>query len=135
MKRIESIFYFFIILMLASCGVNSADNKNKTVFRYNESVGIVSLDPAYAKDQACIWACNQLYNGLVQLDDKLEVLPCIAKSWEISGSGLLYTFHLRNNVFFHDHELFKNGKGRQVTASDFKYSFSRIVDPKIASPG
>jgi oligopeptide transport system substrate-binding protein len=135
MKRIEFIFSFFIVLLFVSCGGNSADNKGKTVFRYNESVGIVSLDPAFAKDQACIWACNQIYNGLVQLDDKLQVLPCIAKSWEISDSGLLYTFHLRKDVFFHDHELFIDGKGRQVVASDFVYSFSRIVDPGIASPG
>lgn len=135
MRELVGFFSFLVSLLLVSCGVNSTDNSDKTVFKYNEAVGIVSLDPAFAKDQACIWACNQIYNGLVQLDDDLEVLPCIAKSWDVSDSGKLYTFHLRTDVFFHDHELFKNGKGRKVTASDFVYSFGRIIDPKMASPG
>ncbi len=124
-----------LIVLLISCNNDRKSEKGKTVFIYNESAGISSLDPAFSKDQACIWPDNQLYNGLVQLDDKLEVLPCIAKSYEISDDGLLYTFHLRNDVFFHDHELFKNKKGRKVTASDFVYSFKRIIDPKVASPG
>lgn len=124
-----------ISVLVASCdGIDNGDG-SKTVFRYNEASGIVSLDPAFAKDQACIWACNQLYNGLVQLDDELHVLPCIARSWEISDSGKLYTFHLRTDVFFHDHEIFPNGKGRKVIASDFVFSFKRIIDPKVASPG
>ena len=130
------LFLFFIFLIfIVSCSRNTNEDKGKTVFRYNEAAGIVSLDPAFAKDQACIWACNQLYNGLVQLDDNLQVLPCIAKSWEISHDGLLYTFHLRNDVFFHDHKLFFNSKGRKIIASDFVYSFNRIIDPKLASPG
>jgi peptide/nickel transport system substrate-binding protein len=93
------------------------------------------LDPAYAKDQANIWICNQVYNGLLQLDDQLNIQPCIAKEWKIDSSGLIYTFDLRQDVFFHDHEAFHGGKGRKVTAQDFVYSFNRILDPKIASPG
>jgi oligopeptide transport system substrate-binding protein len=128
-------YYFLFLAFLISCGGNPYEEANKTVFRYNESSGIASLDPAFAKDQACIWACNQIYNGLVQLNDSLVVMPCIARSWDISDSGLLYTFHLRTDIFFHDHELFKEGKGRKVIASDFVYSFKRIIDPKVASPG
>ena len=135
MKISSLIIFIFSFFLISSCSRNDADDKNKTVFRYNESAGIASLDPAYARDQACIWATNQIYNGLVQLDDRLEILPCIARSWNISNGGLIYSFHLRNDVFFHDNELFKNGKGRKVTASDFVYSFNRIIDPEIASPG
>lgn len=120
---------------MMSCNPGQRENQDKTVFRYNESGGITSLDPAFAKDQACIWATNQIYNGLVQLNDKLEVIPCIAKSWKISKDGLMYTFHLRNDVFFHESEIFKNGKTRKVIAQDFVYSFKRIIDPKVASPG
>jgi len=135
MKKRNLVIYLLFFIFLISCSRNAADDKNKTVFRYNEKAGITSLDPAFAKDQACIWACNQLFNGLVQLNDKLEILPCIAHSWEVSSDGLIYTFHLRNDVFFHDNELFKNGKGRKVVASDFVYSFKRLIDPDVASPG
>ncbi len=126
---------FFCIIFLFSCDGKKHFDNSKTVFKYNESAGITSLDPAFAKDQSTIWAANQLFNGLVQLDDALNVKPCIAKRWLISEDGLFYTFFLRNDVRFHDHALFQNGKGRKVVASDFVFSFSRLIDPNIASPG
>lgn len=119
---------------MLSCQNYDKLNEGKTVFRYNESAGISSLDPAFARNQANIWAVNQLFNGLTQLDDDLNILPCIAKSWDISSDGLKYTFHLRNDVFFHDNSLFKTAN-RKVIAQDFVYSFNRIVDKKVSSPG
>jgi oligopeptide transport system substrate-binding protein len=135
MIRILGLFSLSL-LFLCSCGHSKKNiSSKKTVFRYNESAGITSLDPAFCKDLANIWAVNQLFNGLVQFNDNMQIEPCIAKKWEISSNGLNYTFHLRNDVYFHDNELFKDGKGRKVTASDFEYSFFRIVDHHIASPG
>jgi peptide/nickel transport system substrate-binding protein len=124
-----------MIIVISSCKSGRFDNDGRTVFRYNESAGITSLDPAFARDQANIWATNQLFNGLVQLDTDLKVKPCIAKSWEISPDGLEYTFHLRDDVFFHPDVVFKANKGRKVVANDFMYSFNRILDTKLASPG
>ncbi|MEI6124328.1 MAG: ABC transporter substrate-binding protein [Bacteroidota bacterium] len=124
-----------VVIFLACCTNKSLKNNNRKVFRYNESAGITSLDPAFAKDQAQIWACNQLFNGLVQADDSLNIKPCVAKSWTISNDGLTYTFKLRTDVYFHDDPLFINGKGRRVVSSDFVYSFKRILSDKIASPG
>ncbi len=54
---------------------------------------------------------------------------------EISEDGREYTFTIRNDVYFHDHDRFENGKGRKVTAHDFEYSFYRIIDEDVASPG
>ena len=106
------------------------------IFRYNESAGITTLDPAFAKDQALTWACRQLYNGLVQLDSALQVQPCIAKRWSISPDGRTYTFTLRKDVYFHTNALFPTPDStRRVTADDFVYSFSRLTDPEVASPG
>ena len=121
-------------LILVSCHNRTADD-GRTVFRYNESAGITTLDPAFARDQATIWATHQLYNGLLQLGDDLSIQPCIAKSFEISDDGLTYTFHLRQDVYFHDDPLFPGGKGRRVVAGDFVYSFQRISDETNASPG
>jgi oligopeptide transport system substrate-binding protein len=128
---------FLLLLFIFSQGCLNVkrEEKGRTVFRYNEAANITSLDPMYSRDQANIWAVHQLFNGLVQLSEKLEILPCIAKSWEITGEGKVYTFHLRNDVFFHDSQSFPVGKGRKVTASDFIYSFNRIADPFNASPG
>ncbi|MFZ4741848.1 MAG: ABC transporter substrate-binding protein [Bacteroidales bacterium] len=129
-------FYFTILCLLLLISCNHPDYKNNTkkVFRYNESAGITSLDPAFSKDQSNIWVCNQLYNGLVQLDEQLKVQPCIASHWSISADGKTYTFIIRNDIYFHKSSIFKDST-RKVVANDFVYSFNRIVDEKIASPG
>ncbi len=128
-----SFLLIFSITFFLSCATKK-ENKDKQIFRYNEVSNIASLDPAFAKDQAMIWVDNQLYNGLFQLDSSLNVLPCIAKSYDISEDGLTYTFHLRDDVYFHKDKCFKNGT-RKVVAQDFVYSFNRIIDEKVASPG
>ncbi len=123
----------FITLFFANCS-NSNKNRND-IFYYNEDAGITSLDPAFAKDQNNIWAVTQLYNGLVELDSNLNIIPAIAKSWEITDSGKTYTFYLRNDIYFHDHECFANGKGRKLISKDIAFSLIRIFDPTTASTG
>lgn len=124
----------FATLFFLSC-TNSHNNINKTVFRYNEVDAITSLDPIYTRNLSNINGVNQLFNGLVQLDDELNVIPCIAKNWHISNDGMLYTFTLRDDVFYHNHKLFGKDSTRNVVAEDFVYSLNRIVDSKWASPG
>jgi oligopeptide transport system substrate-binding protein len=121
------------LVFLLSC--SGKEQARKNIFRYNESKGIPTLDPAFARNQTIIWPVNQLFNGLVQLDEKLQVQACIAHDWEISEDGKEYTFYLRRDVFFHDHPSFHDGRGRAVTADDFVYSLNRIIDPRVASPG
>ena len=125
---------FALILMIVSCDSSTSDDEKKSIFRYNEAVSLTSLDPAYAKDLPHIWVSNQLFNGLVSLDDKLDIVPTIAKSWDISANGLVYTFQLRKDVFFHESPAFPQ-KTRMVNADDVVYSFNRILNPTLASPG
>ncbi|QXU42252.1 ABC transporter substrate-binding protein [Pedobacter sp. D749] len=128
------IFWFFCVILFFSCKEN-ADHHDKKVFNINLDQGLTSIDPAFARNQNAIWMTNQIFNGLVQIDSSLQTLPCIAKSWQVSEDALTYTFNLRNDVYFHDDPIFKNGKGRKVIASDFAYSFYRLIDPKVASSG
>lgn len=123
----------FMLLMACSSKQNTGSQGN--VFRYNEHANLSTLDPAFAKDLRTIWATNQLFNGLVQLNEQLEVQPDIAKDWKLSEDGKTYTFHLRSDVEFHEHELFGEKNTRTVVASDFVYSFKRLQDPEVASPG
>jgi len=122
-----------ILLFTVTCKDHRNENDVRTVFNYNEMAGISGLDPASANNLEDIWAVNQLYNGLVQLNDSLQVVPCIAKSWVISDGGLSYTFVLRNNIYFHDNKCFKKEKGRRVTAKDFVASFNRLYDARVSS--
>lgn len=122
------------VILLACSNRKKLQNDNQ-VFRYNEHSNISSLDPAFAKQLSDIWAINQLFNGLVQLDDELNVKPDIAKKWSISENGKSYMFTLRNDVYFHKHKLFGIDSTRIVNAHDFDYSFKRLINNDIASPG
>lgn len=124
-----------IAIQLIGCK-HTADNRDNNVFLLNLSSGsLESMDPAFAKDLYMMWTANMVYNTLVETDENLHLQPSLAKSWEVSEDGLVHTFHLRDDVFFQDNEAFKNGKGRKMVAQDVAYSFSRIIDPKVASYG
>ncbi len=128
-----SMLCLFVLALTTTCSDSKEDQDKRTVFNYNEMAGVSTLDPASANNTEVIWPVNQLYNGLVQLDDSLKLIPCIAKSWSISEDGLTYTFNLRNDVYFHDNQCFENGKGRKVTAKDFVISFNRLYDARVSS--
>ena len=135
MKNKLCISGFFFLFLWISCQQVSEEYADRKVFRMNMEAGLSSLDPAFARDQSTIWMTAQLYNGLVELDSSLKVVPSIAKSWDISPDGLTYTFLLRKDVFFHKDPLFGRDSTRAVNATDFEYSFRRICDKKTASTG
>jgi len=49
-----------------------------------------------------------------------EMIPALAESWEVSEDGLVYTFHLRTDVKWHD--------GEPFTAEDVKFTVDTILD-------
>tara|TARA_R110000787_G_scaffold86285_7_gene184053 strand:- start:9322 stop:10950 length:1629 start_codon:yes stop_codon:yes gene_type:complete len=128
----------YCLLLLISCNSESNSDKDHLVFRYNEHSNIATLDPAFASNPQLIWPTNQLFNSLVQLDDELNIQPDIAKKWTFNDSTLTYTFHLRNDVYFHKSEVFVEhykDSTRKVNATDFEYSFNRLLDEKVAARG
>ena len=129
----QNIFAIILTILVSVCSCEERSLIDEsTVFRYNEHKNINSLDPIFAKDIANIQAVNQLFNGLVEMDNQLNVVPSVAKSWEISENGKIYTFKIDTTVKFHPHPKLKK---RNVTAYDFEYSFNRLVNKNIASPG
>ncbi|HMO32388.1 MAG TPA: ABC transporter substrate-binding protein [Lacibacter sp.] len=126
---------FCLVLSLVCGGCSAPEQREADYFHYNESSGISSLDPAFARNQSNIWAVHQLYNTLVETDTLLHVVPSLARSWTISDDRLTIDFLLRTDVWFHDHPAFPGGKGRRFAAQDVVYSFQRIMSPQTASPG
>ncbi|MEZ5009641.1 MAG: ABC transporter substrate-binding protein [Chitinophagales bacterium] len=136
MKTIRLVFAVcLVIIAFNSCKERSVSGEKTMVFKYNQFTGISSLDPAFSRDQATMWATHQIFDGLVEVNEQLEVVPCIAKSWKLSEDGMQYQFNLRSGIKFHDHQLFDGGMGRNVTAADFVYSFNRLLDENVASTG
>jgi len=84
------------------------------------------LDPAYLTDIYARTVATQIFDGLVQFDALLNPIPAIAEFWEASRDGRTWTFSLRRGVRFHH--------GREVTAYDFVYSFTRLLDAKKPGP-
>lgn len=122
-------------LILVQCSPAWDENHQRRIFRYNQPEGITTLDPAFARSQANIWAVNQLFNGLTELDSQLHVQPALAERWEVSDDRRKYTFYLRRGVFFHDDSAFYPQSSRMVSAYDVVYSFKRLIHPATASPG
>lgn len=131
MRRIIFLGVLTVLLLTACRQKNTGAEQ---IFRLNLSGGsLESMDPAYAKDLYTMWTAHMLYNTLIETDSNLYLRPSLATSWEISNDGLQYTFHLRTDVYFQLNPLFSGS--RKMTAADVVYSFSRIVDPEVASSG
>ena len=99
----------------------------KVVYRRPLATNPATLDPARINDIYGRTIANQLFDGLVEFDGALAIRPAIAETWTASRDGLEWTFTLRKGVKFHN--------GREVTAADFVYSFTRIIDPRTKSGG
>jgi len=135
-KRLFLLFFsiLLILLSLLSFPLNifsgekrSEPSKMGGTYRKPLEFNPKTLDPALAIDMYAVTIIQQIFDGLVQFDKDLNMIPAIANSWRISQDGLTYTFYLKEGVKFHN--------GREVTADDFVYSFTRIIDPKTKSPG
>src|SRR5262245_144731 len=81
-----------------------------------------TLDPAHATDLTSSAVIRQVFDALLELDDKLVPTPALAERWGLSADQRTYTFQLRRGVKFHN--------GREMRASDVKYSFERAARGK-----
>ena len=84
-----------------------------------------TLDPARINDSYSRSVAQQVFDCLVQFDQTLTITPALAQFWKSSRDGLTWTFTLKRGVKFHH--------GREVTADDVVYSFTRILDPNTRS--
>lgn len=85
-----------------------------------------TLDPALVSDTTSMGIVAEVFSGLVTLNTDLRLEPDLAESWEISSDGTVYTFKISENAKFHN--------GKQVTATDFKWSLERAANPQTVSP-
>jgi oligopeptide transport system substrate-binding protein len=87
----------------------------------------LTLDPARFEGG---FVSQNLFSGLMELTSPYgvapDVVPDVARGWEVSEGGRKYVFHLRDDVRWSD--------GTPVTAGDFEYAWKRILDPATGSP-
>lgn len=94
---------------------------------------ITTLDPLFAENNSAKRALQVVFEGLVRYDQDGQIVPAIAKRWSVGGDSLSYVFTLRNNLFYHDSNIFSNGLGRKVVAGDVKFAFERMAKNSVPS--
>ena len=104
---------------------NSVVPKRGGTLRLALPSDISSFDPALAFDTISMPFLTLVYQGLVEYDDGVKLLPALAKDWSISADQRTYTFHLRPGVKF--------SNGREVVAADFVYTLERTLNPQLAA--
>ncbi|MEP7145645.1 MAG: ABC transporter substrate-binding protein [bacterium] len=133
----KTLLFLYIIISLSVLSCTKKDISKNNIFNLNLNQGIETLEPVMSNSVQTIWGLSVMMEGLVQFNKENQLQPCISRSWTISDDALIYTFTLRNDVYFHDNECFKasNGKGRKVIASDFKFCLERVCNPETKSRG
>jgi peptide/nickel transport system substrate-binding protein len=133
MKKV--LFYFSIAVGLAACsGLGGNPNEGNGgriyggIINVNETEKFRTLFPHNINDIISSNIAFQVFEGLVKFNPKniTEVVPCIAESWTVDATGTVYTFKLKSGVKFHDDACFPEGKGRELTANDVKFSFELL---------
>ncbi len=125
-RRTAVLIWAAMMLIAVSAQGQALEGKRGGKYRIPLSNEPTTLDPALFSDIYSMAVAFNLYDGLVEFDEKLRVMPSIARRWKISRDRLNYTFTIRKGVRFHN--------GREVTADDFVYSFTRILSPELKSP-
>jgi peptide/nickel transport system substrate-binding protein/oligopeptide transport system substrate-binding protein len=119
-----AIFTFLTVLIGDGCG--KPQDQGTRIFRFRLASDPPTLDLIHCTDTSSATVVFRIFEGLIDQDpETLEIVPSLADSWNISGDGLTYTFHLKRGVHFHN--------GREVTSADFRYNFERCLTPKNMS--
>lgn len=135
MKKIRSVYFILLSLFAFSCSQESGTGSK--VFNINLNLNIETLDPVMSNSAQSIWALSLTTEGLVAFDKDNKIIPVLAKDWTITPDGKLYTFNIKTGIKFNDDPCFTatGGKGRTITASDFKYCIERVNNPASKTRG
>jgi len=138
--NIKKTIWIFVVAVFATATWLYFKGKEKAIPIAKEKVLVTAsisfiktLDPIHCDDSYSARETAKIYEGLLQyhyLKRPLELIPSLAEEMPtISEDQLVYTFKIKKGIMFHDNKCFPNGKGRELTAHDFVYSFKRLADP------
>lgn len=127
MKKLILSTAMAALMALPALGQDTAPKHGgNMIVTYKDDVA--TLDPAIGYDWQNWSMIKSVFDGLMDYEPGTTTLrPGLAESYDLSGDGLTYTFHLRPGVKFHN--------GREMTAEDVVWSINRVVDPATQSPG
>lgn len=117
--------FFLSASLLSGCQANKTSSYEKDVLRINLGNEPPGLDWHTSTDSTSFDVVSNIMVGLTQYTNDVQCKPACAASWEILDEGKRYLFHLRKDVLWTD--------GRPVTAQDFVFAWTRLLDPATAA--
>ncbi len=136
MKKTLCILGMISLFLVGCTKTKTYDTKELYLISPSKVSG---YDPIMASDMYSANEIGKVYEGLYEFHPFIrpyELMPNLAESLpEVSKDGLTYTITLKKGVLFHDDPAFEGGKGREMKAQDFVYSWMRLADPKLQSKG
>ncbi|HLO03097.1 MAG TPA: peptide ABC transporter substrate-binding protein [Symbiobacteriaceae bacterium] len=132
-RVVKGLAAVLALTVLAGCGAKTGSEQKPTtetktqapkVIKFNAGADFRTLDPGLMSDAVSGYAATQLYEGLVRTSEK-GTQAGMAASWDILDNGTKFVFHLRDGI--------KWSNGDPVTAEDFVYAWTRVLDPQVAS--
>jgi peptide/nickel transport system substrate-binding protein len=124
---IISVFVFVVMLPWAKAKRKNDGNPDGGVMNYGEYGRSTTLDPITSNDMISLRISELIFNGLVGIDEKQEIVPELAERVETSDDGLKYTFHLRKDVTWHPKE---GEEPKAFTADDVIFTYDVMMHPK-----
>lgn len=122
-------FILFLVLLLGGCGSSAGE-----VISYDIPSGVTLLDPQFATDTTARMIVSNTFEGLFRQQPDGQVVPRLAERYEVSGDGLVWTFHLRKDAKWTAASSRSQFHEIPVTAHDFSFALTRMFDPAAFSP-
>ena len=125
-KRVAALLAAVFLLCGASCRDKDGSG---AVFKYDIASNPGTLDPQSANDSSAYEIIANLFEGLLKVDNEGDIQPAVAESYDVSEDGLIYTFKLREDIYWYDGRDFE----ASCTAHDFVFAFQRLFKPATKS--
>lgn len=132
----EKIFFYSLILIFTLSGLNLLQKLNNSIsIKVPANGGIIKegiigsprfVNPVLAISDVDYDLTFLVYSGLMKAMPDNSIIPDLAESYEISDDGLIYSFILKDNIYFHD--------GKKITTDDIEFTINKIQDSTIKSP-
>jgi oligopeptide transport system substrate-binding protein len=135
----KSLITLLLVLAFGAIGCTKKTGAVENSLQLALSANVKGMDPIFSSDLYSNTVNAQIYDALFEyhyLKRPLELQPLLAESMpEVSKDGLTYTIKIKKGVKFHDSPAFQDGKGRELKAADFIYSWKRLATPTNNSDG
>lgn len=137
MKQLSVVLLLTMGLLGTVVGVTQAAESGKTArphggtLNYGEYGRPATLDPITSNEMISMRISELIFNGLVGINERQDVVPELAQSWEVSKDNRVYTFSLRKDVTWH-----QRGAETPVrfTANDVVFTYNIMMNPKTITP-